>query len=75
MKEIRPTTTQSPDDLARFFKSLRSLGWPEFEPISPTQQMGALPTGIAGQQKNVAHNHIIYMYLELILFLLTSTSR
>ena len=36
--------------------------------MSPTQQMGVVPIGLAGQQKNVAHNHIIYMYLELILF-------
>lgn len=71
MKEIRPTITQSPDDLARFFKTLRCplqvLGWPGFEPMSPAQQMGALPISLTRQQKNIAHNHIIYMYLELIL--------
>ena len=40
MKEIRPTITQSPDDLARPWL----LGWTGFESMSPNQQMRALPT-------------------------------
>ena len=63
MKKIRPTITQSPDDLARFFKTLQLLDWPGLEPVSPTEQMGALPTSLTRQQKNVAHNHIIYQEL------------
>ena len=35
------------------------LGWTGFEPMSPNQQMRALPIGPIRQQKNVAHNHII----------------
>ena len=35
------------------------LGWTGFEPMSPNQQMRALPIGQIRQQKNVAHNHII----------------
>ena len=63
MKKMRPTITQSPDDLARFFKTLQLLGWPGLEPVSPTEQMRALPTSLTRQQKNVTHNHTIYQEL------------